>query len=170
MADGDLWVIDTSSIIWVRRDVVRDEQDRVYAELGEFVESGRLFFPVQVFRELNQHDRSARGRRDRPLEWAKEHRRRATQHGQDFDILAEVLSTVPDVLDPDKPGAEEADPYVLMLAKHLDGTGHRTTVITEERKDRPDKTALSTACGMLGLLSIPMWAFLRVHGIWERPR
>jgi hypothetical protein len=41
--------------------------------------------------------------------------------------------------DLDRRGVEEADPFALALAKHLSDSGVTTTVVTEERKDRPDK-------------------------------
>jgi len=66
-------------------------------------------------------------------------------------------------------GADEADPYVLALALKLSSDGHQTTVITEERKDRPQKMSLNTACGLHRLVCVPIMAFLASRGLWTPP-
>jgi hypothetical protein len=78
-----------------------------------------------------------------------------------------VLEQVQEVLDPDKLGVEEADPYVLALAIYLQQQGKQVMVLTEERKDRPDKISMTTACGVLRLPCLPVHMFLRINGIWQ---
>ena len=67
---------------------------------------------------------------------------------------------VPDVLDREAQ-FEEADPYVLGLAVEIRAGGQKIVVVTEERKDRPDKLSMNTACGMLRLPCLPVEALLR---------
>ncbi len=72
------------------------------------------------------------------------------------------MAKVPDVLDKDKAsGADEADPYVLALALRLKTMGHEVTVVSEERKDKPDKMSINTACGLLRLYCVPLLGLLR---------
>ena len=129
-------VIDTSSILLVRRTVVRANQAGVFHDL--------------------------------PLSWALSNSAQATRIDVPFETLKDVISRVSDIFDPEKPGVDEADPYVLALAMHLRSQGLSVTVLTEERKDRPNKVSMNTACGGLGLVCLPMERFLRINGIWRR--
>ncbi|MGH7703515.1 MAG: hypothetical protein ACREMO_10500, partial [Gemmatimonadales bacterium] len=47
------------------------------------------------------------------LLWAKQHLDAATRRQPSFDTVRAVLALVPEVLDPDKEGTDEADVYVL---------------------------------------------------------
>ena len=108
------------------------------------------------------------GKRDLLYQWAKQHAQQATQHGTSHAALREVLAVegVAQLLDPDKAGAEEADPYVLALAHHLIGIGLFARVITEDRVNTPDKIALASACGIVGIPVVPVRAFLLNRQIW----
>lgn len=135
-----VWVLDTSSITEVRRpalQIPQSEHVRVYRALGELVGGGALVFPKQVREELErQHPTlAAKGHADLPYEWAKRHAERATRHGTDYDALREILAVegVAELLDPDKPGVEDADPYVLALAQRLVRGGDSPRVVTEDR-------------------------------------
>jgi hypothetical protein len=80
--------------------------------------------------------------------------------------VKDVLAVVPEVLDPDKDtGAEEADPYLLAIATRLRGEGKDARVVTQETKDTPRKMSLNTACGLLGIPSVPLSAFLKFEKI-----
>ena len=76
---------------------------------------------------------------------------------------------VPNVLDPDKAGVEEADHHVLALAQVLQRSGVSVSIVTEDRLDKPRKLSLATAAGMLQLPVVPLHAFLRIHGIEVEP-
>lgn len=103
---------------------------------------------------------------DEPLEWARRNRVAATRHGVDLESVRRALAKVPTVLDVDKTaGADEADPYVLGLALSLKDRGHEVTVVSEERKDKPDKTSMNTACGLLRLYCVPLVGLVRDQGI-----
>ena len=65
----------------------------------------------------------------------------------------------------------------MELARHemaaqavwLRQSDNEAIVLTEERRDRPDKISMTTACGMPRIHVLPMEAFLREKGIWTRP-
>src|SRR5690349_19964733 len=104
------------------------------------VTEGVLSYPAEVVRELSAYAGS-----DPLSDWAKRNQSVANRHGPMFDQAKELLADaqVKRVLDVDKTGKEEADPYVLALATHLKKARIEVTVITEEKKDRPDKLSLS---------------------------
>jgi hypothetical protein len=74
---------------------------------------------------------------------------------------------VPKVLDPDKEGIEEADPYLLAMAVRLRVEGKDARIVTEEKNDYPRKLSLRTAAGLLGIPSVPLKAFLEFERILE---
>ena len=160
-------VIDTSSILQVRRIIARQEQQGIYDKLTVLVQGDSLFFPKEVVVELERWSNPDPSSTDLPLEWVKTNSHKATKHGVHFDELKLVLEQVQEVHDPDKLGVEEADPYVLALAIHLQNQGKQVMVLTEERKDRPDKISMTTACGVLRLHCLPIHMFLRINGIWQ---
>jgi hypothetical protein len=169
----DISIIDTSSIIEIRRGrgITRTEAGEVYAALTKLVVGGSLVFPDKVFEELHRWVPSNPPSVDLPLEWVTTNRARATQLDGPYGCLVEVLGEVPEVCEVDRVtvgGIEDADPYVLAMAMHLDRQGYRPTVVTEDRKDRPDKMSLATACGVLHIPSVPLLAFLAQQRIRKR--
>lgn len=161
------WVIDTSSIIAVRRLIPRTDQPAVFRRLDALVTSDSLVYPAQVIDELERYSDVSSGNPDLPFQWAKKNQVRATRYGPQFEKVREVLAhpQVRNILDPDKTGVEEADPYVLGLAMYLKDQGD-VTVITEERRDRPGKLSMNTACGLLRVYCLSMEPFLAEQGIW----
>jgi hypothetical protein len=159
MAANVVWIIDTSSIAQVRRSVANARKSDVFDQMGKLVDIDRLVFPAQVVEEL---DRAADpSSPDQQYLWAKKHKTRAAQNSPTLDKVKEVLSAVPNVLDPDKDtGAEEADPYILAMALHLRETGVDARIVTEEVRDYPRKMSLNTAAGLLGIPSVNLMAFL----------
>jgi hypothetical protein len=159
----EVWIIDTSSILEVRRKFPKPTHPRIFRALTELATKGALIFPGEVFGELKRgHGELKAGSTDLPFDWASEVLQSATRHGTDYEAVRQALAKAPTVLDTEKTGgADEADPYVLGLALHLKGQGHEVTVVTEDRKDQPHKLSLSTACGLLRLYTVPLVAFLR---------
>jgi hypothetical protein len=91
---------------------------------------------------------------------------KATEHAPSLEEVKAVLAAVPKVLDPDKDtGAEEADPYLLALAVRLRAEGKDARIVTEEIRDTPRKMSLNTACGLVGVPSVPLKAFLHFEEI-----
>ena len=57
------------------------------------------------------------------------------------------MSVAGDVVDVNKAG-EDADPYVLALARQLESSGHTVCIVTEDTVDR-SRISIATACGRL---------------------
>lgn len=168
MADP-IWVIDTSSIIQVRRLVGLDDRQKkaIYEQLSARVTAGSLIFPKKVLEELERSKLPKQT--DRAYEWARKHEKQACRYGELFDELREILARpqIDRIFDPNKStGADEADPHVLALANHLKKQGADVTVITEESKSRPDKLSLHAACALLRIIALPLEPFLREQGLW----
>lgn len=160
-----IWVIDTSSLIDIKSSVPRPDRDRLYEKLTSLVKEGRLFFPRQVVEELKRDSADKRSP-DRPCVWALEVEDEACRLGPLLEEVRAVLASVPDVLDPAKEsGVDEADPYVLAMAKRLRDDGHDARVVTEEVRNSPTRLSLNTACGILGVPSVPLRGLLRAEGI-----
>lgn len=67
------------------------------------------------------------------------------------ETLARVLTSAPDMLDPDAE-REPADPYVVAMALELQGrAASEVFVVSRDKIDRPGSTSVVTACGLLGL-------------------
>lgn len=164
MADP-VWVVDTSALIEIKSSVPRADRERVFDALSALAKAGRLFFPREVLDELKR-DSADKRNPDRPCLWAREVETDACNHLLTFEEVRAVLEIVPDILDPAKEsGADEADPYVLALAKKLRDQGTDARVVTEETRNSPTKLSLNTACGMLGIPSVPLLGLLRAERI-----
>ncbi|MPY88379.1 MAG: DUF4411 family protein [Luteitalea sp.] len=164
MVAGVVWVVDTSSIVEVRRSVENTKKPHVFEKLTELVSQGRLVFPRQVLGELARVADPVGP--DQQYLWAKRNQATACQNDPSLEAVKEVLAVVPRVLDPDKDtGAEEADPYVLAKTQDLRRDGTDARVVTEEKNDTPRKMSLRTAAGLLGIPSVPLRAFLEFEGI-----
>jgi Domain of unknown function (DUF4411) len=165
MAQALIWVIDTSSIIAVRRlGLDNSRKSRVFGHMGELVLSGRLVYPKEVVEELERFvdPRSP----DEQFKWARTHEAKACARAPTLERVKEVLEKVSSVLDPDKDsGVEEADPYILAMACQLLAEGNDVRLVTEEKADTPRKMSLNTAAGLLRLPSVPLKAFLAFEEI-----
>jgi hypothetical protein len=163
----EIWVIDTCSVIQIRRIFSPAQQRTVYEALTRKVELGTLVYPKKVVEELERNKHSEKP--DPPYEWAHRNEKRATRHGLVLDELREILahSQVRNIFDPNKStGADEADPHVLALAYYLKKQGALATVLTEETRNRPDKLSVSSACGLLRIYCLPIEPYLREQGLW----
>ena len=163
----DVAIIDTSSVIRIREIVVRAQLPVVFIKLTQLVQSDKLVFPKEVQDELERWTNPDPNSQDPPLVWAQLNAHLATRHVVKLETVKAVVNQVPEVIDEDKLGVEEADPYVLALAIQLQEQGKQVTVLTEDRKDRPDKMSITTACGVLRLPCLPVHVFLKRNGIWQ---
>lgn len=162
----EVWVIDSSSLIWIKQNSTRVQCAHILRELDGLVIAGQLLFPKTVLGEMERWTGTKDEGQDPPLAWARRNAKHLKHLPERPETLGVVLAEVPQVLDPEKVGgAEEADPYVLALALKLQNEGRTVTVLNEERKDRPDKMSLTTACGVLRLVSLPVGTFLARRGL-----
>jgi hypothetical protein len=163
MASSPIWCLDTSSLISLRSQFSREEYKTILDGLSILVAAGRLRFPREVVGELGRYE----GAENPALKWAQAHQGTATQLQPSFDDVAAVLAEVPEVIDPDKEGVEEADAYVLALAHRLTLDGHDARVVTEEFKTTVAKMPLGSAAGYLRVPSMSIRAMLKFEGIME---
>lgn len=169
----DLWVIDTCSIIQIRRGPVPGPQiPVVYNALSQLVAAGTLLYPKQVVGELEECTGSSSNKPDLPYLWAKRNEAQATRFGFDPANLKLVLAhpVASQVLDTSKSGKDEADPYVLELATRLQAAGHDVTVLTEDRNNKPMKLSLHSACGVLKIVPLGIEVFLESQGIFKKSK
>lgn len=90
---AESWVIDTSSIIEVRRPALQipaPKLPEVYGRLGELVGQGHLVFPRKVLEELERQAGTiaATGNADLPYEWAREQAEAAPGTGRTTRLFA----------------------------------------------------------------------------------
>jgi hypothetical protein len=139
----------------------------VYAKLIRLAQRGTLQFPKGVIEEIKVGATKATKGPDPACSWADACDGQAIPNHEVMIEAKEVLREVPDLLDASKTSTtDEADPYVLGLALKLSREGEIVTVITEETRDSPVKTSMSSACGIMRIPSISIRVFLARQGIW----
>jgi len=167
-----LWVIDTGSVIEIRRGVPEIVRQRVIAELDSRARTGHIIYPPAVIGELERaaEEIKSKGNPDLPFAWAKKHEANGTRYGHLFDGAREVLARVPNLIDPDKvsiDGTDDADPHVIALAVFVQAEGHEVRIITEDITTTPKKTALTDAAGLFGIGWVRFRTFLISETIWN---
>ena len=161
--DDEIWVIDTSSVLEVRRIFPGSQPGPIYEALSQLVSDGKLVFPAQVYDELKRFKNPSKP--DLPFEWTKDNKHAATKFEPLYDEVKELLSDpqLAKVLDPNKPH-EEADPFVLALAEKL-SANYVVGVLTEDRMSKPWKLSLSDACGLRHIVTLTMEPYLTQQGL-----
>jgi hypothetical protein len=168
-----VWVADTCALLEVRRCVIADDgkhivaRKAVFAKLGLLIETQRLIYPKEVWDELKVGNAKLKDpTQDLAFDFAERYKEMAAMSADltiVHDLMADTL--VRRVIDPDSED-DEADIYVLSLAVATKRNGGEVGVLTQERKDLPKKCSVSTACGHLEIVCLPMPAFLHREGIW----
>jgi len=127
-----LWVIDTSSVIQIKDSVPIAERKKVLTGLTALVQAEQLIYPPQVVEELGRYVDSKPEKRDELFIWARDHKQAACKEPPE-DLVKEILADpmVRRVLDVEKVGVEEADVYVLALARHMSNENKDVVVVTE---------------------------------------
>ncbi len=141
-------VIDSSTIIEIKRQVPLDEQWTLFEQMMTLVKQGRLVFPSQVHREVAREKHP-----DMPGVWCGEAVKSVTAPDPAEETLVEILPAIEQLVDVNaEPEQEPADPFVAAMAYELRAAGYDLAVATEDSIDRlPLKIALTTACETLGL-------------------
>lgn len=159
-----VWVIDTSSVIELRQ-IPHEHREQVMTALDEMVENDLLFYPPEVLGELKRTAMNS----DVASTWAKKNAAKATRYRHLLEKVKMVLARLPNLIDPDKVSdVDFADPHVIALAQGLAENGHTPTVITNDTKSTPKKTALSAGAGVFGFPSVPLLLFLQTQNIYPR--
>lgn len=99
-----IWVIDTGSIIEIRRGVPRGLRPKIIAELDSRARTGHIIYPPEVIGELERaaEEIRSKGHPDLPLTWAKKHEENGTRYGHLLDGAKAVLARIPNLIDPDR--------------------------------------------------------------------
>jgi hypothetical protein len=168
-----IWVIDTVSVIQIRRQGFPNSvKSRIISELDSRATSGSIVYPPEVLGELERaaEEIKGKGHADLPLTWAKKHELNGTRYGHLFDAAKAILARVPNLIDPDKVstnGIDDADPHVIALAVYLKSEGEDVTIITEDFNSTPKKTGLADAAGVFRIPCVRFRTFVVTEGIWD---
>ena len=154
-----VWVFDTSALIALKAAIPREKHERVFKTLTRLARGRRLCFPKEVIGELRRENRDRR--RPRAIDWALEVEQVACRIAPSFADTKAVLARIPEIIDPASESTiEEANPYVLALARALQSNGHDARVVAEETRDAPSKVSIDTACGVLRIPCVRLIEFL----------
>ena len=167
LQSGEIYVIDTSSLISVKEVIKPEKRQQVFMVLTSICQQDALVFPPEVFKELEVGAKS--GKPDLPYQWAKENKDRGCRLGSCHEELRTVMNHPVAKLtsDPDQTSdREDADPFVLATALKLESTLWTPVVVTEESRKVPPLVTLNVAAGSLGLPAINLFALLVRLGIW----
>lgn len=159
---GKVWILDTSCLVETKIIVSISDQWSTFKILEEKVRSGQIAMPRHVIREISEIDHP-----DLPGAWAPGVRP-VQCHPLDpsWDCVQRVMAEAGDVVDPNKT-KEDADPYVIALALHLQLDGLGAVVVTEDRVDH-SHMAVTTACDRLSVPHCSTREFLTELGIKTR--
>ena len=166
---GAIWVIDTGSIIQIRRALPVTVRARVVGHLNDLVENGSIVYPPEVVSELERVTEKMTPP-DIPFDWAKSNSTNATRFGHLFEEVRQVLARVEDLVDPKKVsigGIDDADPHVVALGVKLRRDGEEVTIITEDYNSKPTKTSLADAAGVFRVPCVRFVTFLKTEQIWD---
>jgi hypothetical protein len=144
-----IFVLDAGAVIRVKNLVKVDDQWAILDTMMSCVRSGEMCFPRQVATELSDLKFP-----DAPGAWAG-HAKSLVRHREPHDhCVARVLSSTPDLIDPDATGPEPADPYVVAMALDLLSVypASRVLVASDDKVDRPPlRMSVKTACDRLDI-------------------
>jgi len=139
----------------------------ILTALSGQVAQARLFYPDEVFRELERQTHERARASDEVFRWIEHSRARACSVPATLDRVKEVLSRVDGLVDADAVD-EPADPYVLAQALELREMGGDVLVVTDDAGVKPGRTSLAAAAGVFRFPSLPMETYLADEGMWRR--
>ena len=157
--DVSVWIIDSSALIKAKSIISIHKQWKAFKHLEQMVIEGQIALPRQVITEVSEITRP-----DLPGAWATGVRG-LLQHTMDADYehLAHVMKLAGKVVDVKKT-REDADPWVLALARQLQETCSVVCVVTVDTVDR-NRISMATACELLNLNWCSAREFLNQCGI-----
>ena len=159
LAQPDVWIIDASSLIEIKRAVTTGNQWGLLKTMEDMVRDGRLGAPRHVYREMSRTPHP-----DAPGVWASGVRDvQLLPLDVDPACTRSVLREVPTLVDVNK-SEEDADPYVVALAWQLKQEGKNVLVVTEDRVDRASMS-IATACDSLGIAWVRLRDFVASLGV-----
>ena len=157
--DVSVWVIDSSALIKAKSIISVHNQWKAFKHLEQMVIEGQIALPRQVIKEVSEITHP-----DLPGAWAAGVRG-LLQHTMDadYECLAHVMAIAGEVVDVNK-AREDADPWVLALARQLQKPCSAVCVVIEDIVDRK-RISMKTACELLSLNWCSVREFLNHCGI-----
>ena len=148
------YVIDTCSLIEMRRTYPQDVFPSAWKLLTNLTRTGVLVSVEDVFEELSQFD-------DEIFQWAKEQRHTFLPLSMNIQArVQEILSVHPGLLDLKK-NKSSADPFVIATAME-----HSCAVVTEEkRSNSPTPRKIPDVCDYHSVECIPILEMFRREGL-----
>ncbi len=159
-----VWVIDSSSLIEIKFGVPLVLRARVLGHLDKMAADGLLKYPSQVLGELKRYAPSKKLKTDLPYAWAQRNESQACHPDLLLEEAKAILNDHKDLIEPDKPGPDPADPYVIALALKLKGKGQDARIVTDDIRNINRKVSVAAVAGLLGVPSTVMRLFLRGEG------
>jgi hypothetical protein len=130
-----LYIIDSSSLIEIKRRYPKDMLPGIWADLHTLVQRDQLIAPIEVMREIFQRD-------DELTEWAREHDKMFKEIDDDvWESAKSVVAEFPQIADYNSAKSVHADPFVIGLAMVLTNPSQSRLsrreifVVTDEKSD-----------------------------------
>jgi hypothetical protein len=168
VADEHVWVVDTSSLKFIKRYVNGAAHAKYVNHLSAVIEQDLLYCPPHVIDEL-----LAFKGEDVLTAWAKENRKKAARMGKCAEKMPEAMSNkaVANCIDhrSSKNDFDPADPWIIATALTLRSSGKFVTVVTDERERyKGARASPNIAAGSMGFPAINMESYLRDHlAVWN---
>lgn len=168
LTDVDVWVIDSSALIDMKKIISVSNQWGAFKHLEKMVDDGEIAMPSQVINELK-----VTWHPDLPGAWAVGMRNRLKHDPKvDYTYFPEIMKIAKDVIDTTK-FREDADIFVLAQSTQIQKlergklplkNSPLACIVTDDKKDR-DTISIKTACSKLDIPWCPVREFLKYHGI-----
>lgn len=160
---GDIYCIDTSSFIDLKRFYSIDVFPSVWGKMNALARSGRIIAPVEVLNELSKKD-------DEIFRWAKRHKNKIFKNLDEdqLQIVQDIIRKFPALIDPARE-LPDADPYIIAVATYLikkqEQELFRThcMVVTQERKEK-GKIKIPDVCEHYGIEHVDLLEMFRREG------
>ena len=158
---GDSYCVDTDALITLMTFYPHNIQtfSAIWQDIETLIKEKRMVSVKYVHDEIKKYQ----GKNDALKKWAAKQNRKHFFLPIDKEVLSlaqEVIVQFPDLLDKKKlqTGENEADPYLIALARH---TGSK--IITQENKEKPHKIPLVAAHYQVN--SINLFEFFEERGL-----
>lgn len=159
MTCSNVWVLDASALIRMKRVVPGGRQWDTFKKLEMMVEDGHVAFPRQVVKELKE------GRHpDVPGAWIQGVATACVRPlDADMANVAAIMARTFNLVDPHAEG-DPADPYVVALAMdiHAGDTDLNVTVVTNDHIQHHGNDSVASACDKFGVAHTTVENFLSV--------
>ena len=150
-----IWVLDTSALVQFKTIIKINDQWNSFKRFEELVISGSLRMPKQVVKEATNVIHP-----DVPGAWAAGMRKKIKPPLEpEESIVSYIMREVGNVVDSERE-EDDADPYVIALAKQLQDDGNKVSVVSNECVDYDPRISIETACGILNIPHIRPKQFL----------